>query len=218
MLSDLVRTLLKKQQSLEKDMAELKSKFDVDCLPQPVNTASTTDLAQKVKALEKTMEDRINRQLRQTLVIRNIPEEPQEKSWSDTTDVVAGKIADLLDLGFDEARDLINRCHRGGKPSYYKEKKKIRPIYVAMMRWGTCEELVHASRSQRQFFIDYKYAPLTTKRRNMALKLRRDLKNSGEIDKGFIKFPAILMGKKNGEAKYREIRNFSDEEIPTEEE
>ena len=217
-LADLVRTLLKKQETLETDMADLKAKLEGDNVVQPTEDTASLDMAKKIKVLEKTMEDRINRQLRQTLVIRNIPEEADEKSWSDTTDVVADKIADLLHLEFDEARSLINRCHRGGKASYYREKNKVRPIYVAMMRWGTCEQLVNASRSQRQFYIDYKYAPLTTKRRNMALKLRRDLKTAGEIDKGFVKFPAILMGKKNGEAKYREIRNFSDEEISTAEE
>ena len=159
------------------------------------------------------MEDRTNRQLRQTLVFRNIREEASEKSWSDTTDVVATKIADVLNLEFDEARYLINRCHRGGNSNFYKREKKIRPIYVAMTRWDTCEELVKAARGQQNFYVDYKYGPLTTKRRNMALKLRRELKQSGEINHGFIKFPAVLMGKKTGEEKYREIRNFSDEDV-----
>ena len=81
------------------------------------------------------------------------------------------------------------------------------------MRWEDCEALVKKSQAARDVFFEYKYGPRTTVRRNMALKERKALKASGELDKAFIKFPAILMGKKNNEHSYRVIRNFSKEPV-----
>ena len=122
-------------------------------------------------------------------------------------------MAKLLDISVDEAKPLINRCHRGGDRKYYKEEKRIRPIYIAFMRWDTCEDLLNAARKQSEFSLDYKYGPLTTVRRNEALKYRRELKGSGDIVSGFVKFPAVLMGKKTSEGKYTIIRDFSDDEV-----
>ena len=162
--------------------------------------------------MEKKHEDRINRQLRKTLVIRNLPEKDSEK-WADTTDILANKISSLLEMSLDDAYFEIDRCHRGGISKNYKGKSKVRPIYAAMLRWETCEKLVEAARSSGDVYIDYKFGPLTTLRRNEALKVRKELKRSGVIEKGFIKFPAILMGKKPGAVKYEEIRNFSDDDV-----
>ena len=224
-LADLVRTLLKKQSDLEKEVADLKSdkpatdllKQDVedlkDRLPGAADDDTDQDLQVRVKALAKQMEDRTNRQLRQTMVLRNLKEDADEKTWDDTRDLVANKITELIGVEFEEAKRLINRCHRGGDPKYYKAEKRIRPIYIAFMRWDTCEKLLHEARKQNVFSLDYKYAPRTTVRRNNALKLRRELKTNGDIVSGYVKFPAVLMGKKSVDAKYDVIRDFSDDEV-----
>ena len=148
-------------------------------------------------------------------MIRNVPEEPNEKLWSDTTDLLAEKLASILNIDPSEAKPMIDRCHRGGNSTYYKGKNKIRPIYAAMMRWTDCEEIVKNARGQSDIFVDYKYGPLTTIRRNQALKMRKDLKASGEIVKGFVKFPAVLIGLRPGAEKMEVIHNFSDDDVST---
>ena len=212
-LANLVRTLLQKHDSLEKEVQELKGKLTEQSKFEINSSNEVTSVSIRIKELEKKIEDRTNRQLRKTLVFRNVAEDASEQSWSDTTKLVATKISGLLSIPFDEAKHLIDRCHRGGNPSFYKKSNRVRPIYVAMIRWDTCEELVKASRGQSDVFIDYKYGPLTTARRNMALKKRKELKSTGEIVSGFIKFPAVLMGKKPGEDRFSIIKDFSDEEV-----
>ena len=65
------------------------------------------------------------------------------------------------------------------------------------------------SRKQKGVFVDYKYGPLTTLRRNLALKRRRELLNSGELSKAHVAYPARLMGLKGNEKKYKLIEDFS---------
>ena len=70
-----------------------------------------------------------------------------------------------------------------------------------MLYWEDCERLTKQARSADvNFYDDYKYGPKTTLRRNEALKKRKELKADGVIDRGFVAFPARLMGKKgNGQ-------------------
>ena len=66
---------------------------------------------------------------------------------------------------------------------------------------------------------DQKYGPLTSKRRQMAFQLRRELKDSGVITSAYVDFPAKLMvnvpGDLNGDGKkiYKPYRNFSKEPV-----
>ena len=149
------------------------------------------------------------------MVFRNIPEGEEEKSWADTTELLASKIASLVDVDTQVAKRMINRCHRGGNTTFYKSKNRIRPIYASMIRWDECEAIVKAAREQNAFYVDYKYGPLTTIRRNEALKMRKSMKRDGSIIKGFVKFPAVLMGLRVGGAKYEKIRDFSDDDVNT---
>ena len=213
-LANLVRSLLDRTKSLEKEVAELKEDISVK-MPgdMPHDSAMVEEYDTRLKDLEEKVEARTNRQLRQTMVLRKVPELDTEKTWSDTRDVVALKIAALLGISIDEAQPLINRCHCGGNPTFYKGNGRIRPIYINFMRWDTCEKLVDEARKQSEFSLDYKFGPLTTIRRNQALKLRKELKRKGEITKAFIKFPAKLMGKKDPNGKYEVIHDFSKDDV-----
>ena len=162
--------------------------------------------------IEERIESRTNRQLRQTMVFRNIPENKDvEKSWDDTTSIIAEKIADLCDVTVEEAEGMINRCHRGGKPEQNgASKQKYRPIHANFFSWKDCENIISKARSpDAHLNVDYKYGPLTTERRNLALAKRKELKREGKLTTAFLKFPAVLMGKGPGDTKYREIENFS---------
>ena len=56
-------------------------------------------------------------------------------------------------------------------------------------------------------------ASKTTKRRNLALKRRRELINAGAITQGHVAYPARLMGKGKDDVRYREIENFSNVDV-----
>ena len=62
---------------------------------------------------------------------------------------------------------------------------------------------------------DQKYGPLTSKRRQMAFQLRRQLLDAGHISSGFVDFPAKLMVNVPGERRpdgkklYKQHKNFS---------
>ena len=58
----------------------------------------------KVSLLTEQLEDRTNRQLRETLVFRNIPEGNDEHSYNDTKEVLVTVISShCTDITFEEA-------------------------------------------------------------------------------------------------------------------
>lgn len=221
-LKGMVDTLLKKQESLEQTVRELKDEQKEmkeelgrkdDAHEDGLSVGELAEMKKQVNDLQERVEERTNRQLRQTLVWRNLPEGREEKTWADTKTLLASKMSELLNIDPSEAKSKINRCHRGGNAEYYRNEGRCRPIYAAMLTWDSCEDLVKAARGQNDFYIDYKYGPMTTQRRNLALKKRKELKSAGVITSGFIKFPAILMGRKSDTDKYYEVENFSKAEV-----
>ena len=65
-----------------------------------------------------------------------------------------------------------------------------------------------------RIYIDYKYGPLTTQRRNEALKMRRQMINNDEIVQGYISYPAKLIAKRNVNSEWELIKDYSKEIIP----
>ena len=57
---------------------------------------------------------------------------------------------------------------------------------------------------------------MTSKQRNLALKKRRELRNTGQIVKAHIAYPDRLMDKGKGDTKYKEIENFSNVDVRSE--
>lgn len=232
LLAETVTNLVEEVRGLKETIKVLQDKADVE--PQASVAAEVNELKKSVEALqqkedsqpqtptsnleqwmtdiEERIESRTNRQLRQTLVFRHIPENKEaEKNWDDTTNIIAGKIASLCDVSAVEAKAMINRCHRGGNPKHYDARKqKFRPIYANLFSWQNCEKILLNARSpDSHVYVDYKYGPMTTERRNLAMAKRKELKKDGTLTKAFVKFPAVLMGIPRGEERYREIENFS---------
>ena len=162
----------------------------------------------RIRMLEEKVEERTNRQLRKTLVIRGIPEKEHEK-WSNTDSTLSSIIAQTMNIPVQEAEKMIDRCHRGGNPKFYKDNNKHRPIYAAMHRWKDCENFIWEARKKKSVLVDYKYGPMTTVRRNMALKKRREILDDKLVDKAHVAYPARLMGKGPGDTKYKLIEDFS---------
>ena len=169
------------------------------------------------KLLEEKLEDRTNRQLRQTVVIKGLPEKEGEK-WSDTRNTLAKHISKVYKIEVKKAHALFDRVHRGGGDGYEKRKKGKRDIYALCSSWDNSEFLVwNAFKANKNMpkkdrvFIEYKYGPLTTLRRGQALKLRKELLEKKEFKNAYVKFPAILMARKDGEDNYTVVKDFSGE-------
>ena len=166
------------------------------------------DLEKRLCGIEELIEERTNRQLRKTLVIRGVPESDNER-WVDTEKILTDNLCKILNVALVEAQSSIDRCHGGGNLEYYKKNSKPRPIFAAMHSWKKCEEIIWRSRKQRNVYVDYKFGYLTTMRRNLALKRRRELLNSGELSKAHVAYPARLMGLKGNDKRYKLIEDFS---------
>ena len=57
--------------------------------------------------------------------------------------------------------------------------------------------------------VDYKYGPMTTKRRSLAFQERRKLINSKEAISAYVAYPARLMIKTMQNGKYTLAKDFS---------
>ena len=186
---------------------------------------ANTDLAAQLKEaeakilnLEESLENRTNRQLRNTQVWSNIPGENKEK-WDVTRATLASTIARISsNVGENEAiteaaaLSMIERAHRG-KP--YPNQTGPSPIYVAIDNWQNAQKIksimIKAGKSgvSEDIYCNQKYGPRTNWRRKRALDVRKDLIQRGIIEKGFVDFPAVLMVQMTGENEYKEYKNFS---------
>ena len=167
---------------------------------------------EEVSKLTELVEDRTNRQLRNTLVFKNVPKEENEKSWNNTRDVLTKSVAKALKVKPAEMYSCFERVHRG------RDRENGPPlIFAKLFNWNDCEKMKSAFRKlnikkQSSIHCEQKFGPRTSYRRNQALVCRRELLNEGKIEQGFVKFPAILMVKLAGGTAFTEFRNFSTDE------
>ena len=150
--------------------------------------------------VKELVEERTNRQLRETLIFKNVPERGGGETYNKTREVLAELISThCSDIGYDEAYQ-IKRCHREKQRENDDGPLRAgkRHIYCAFVNWYFSQQVLDAFKRKciddRNFVfaVDQKYGPLTTKRRGLALKERKRLKDEGTIDSGFIVYPAKL--------------------------
>ena len=173
----------------------------------------TSNIAKQVHEIEERLEDRTNRQLRQTLIFRGVKEQ-QDEDWDDTKEIVAELISNNTKMSFNTAEKMINRVHRGRRN---QNRNQPRPIYMALHKWQDCENIVEVFRNlnikkRSSIQVSYMYGPKTSIRRNAALLKRKQLKEEGVIASGYIQFPAKLMIKRVGASRdepYELIEDFS---------
>ena len=196
-------------------------------LKEKVNNVSSNQ-----HSLEERIEDRTNRQLRKTLVFRGIPEQPstatdgaetathKTESWQETKDLLADQISEICALPKPDAAAMLERAHRSAPNPRYKGTAP-RPIYVALFDWNQSQLCIEKFRQHNitnknsKISCEQKYGPITTQRRNQAMMMRKELKDSGEIVAGYVAFPARLMAKTSHRegAKYTMVRDFSREPV-----
>lgn len=165
-------------------------------------------LPDKVIDLQEKLEDRTNRQLRETLVFRNIPETSPEENYAQTKELLAKHISEHTDIPLEEIKQQIKRAHREApkrNDDGKNTRKGKRHIFAAFHSWELCQSILEKFRlksikdSTFNFYADQKYGTLTTRRRNLALGIRKDLKASGKITAGYLQFPAKLLVNYNGD-------------------
>lgn len=213
----------KKIKLLETENQKLK-----EVLNSTSNTANAN--ANAINALEERIEDRTNRQLRKTMVFRGVPENDNE-TWDDTKSLLAAEIAKVLNTEetdaeemserVHEAEEMLERVHRAAPNPHYKGSAP-RPIFAAFNYWPDTVEVIDKFRehninndNDNKVTADYKYGPLTTKRRSLAMLERKKLKESNAIVAGYVAFPARLMVKTSNRqgSKYKLHKDFSKEKV-----
>ena len=159
------------------------------------------NVSEQNSILEERIENRTNRQLCKILVFKGIPEAVPETSantndtaennnsrfkketWEDTENNLATQITEICDIEFQEAKKLIERCHRSNINPNYRGTGP-RPIFAAFHSWKDSEWIKSEFRKNnidnpgRHIYADQKYGPETTIRRNRAMLLRKSLKDN----------------------------------------
>ena len=201
------------------EVNELKTASNAGKLVSENQEKLSSTIIKNIQTVEERVEERTNRQMRKTLVIKGVQEDGKE-SWDDTRDIVASVISKYITkCSFDDAYEMLDRVHRS-PPTKNPNKVGKRDIYAALNTWDDCEYLIDCFRKINRrnknlnIYFDYKYWPLTTRRRNMALKRRRELLQNGDIVQGFISYPAKLIVKFNANDEYQLLENFSEMAVP----
>ena len=214
--TNIIQTQNEKIESLREENVELGEIITTLAtrVQQLENTQHKVPSQKEIDELSERVEECTNRQLRQTLIIKGVPETREEQTWADTKRVLASTIATNVHTSEDNVyHHVLNRVHRG-RPN---PRKTVRDIYANVYQWEHCERLVEDFRKlnisgQTNIQVEYKYGPRTTWRRNQALMKRKHLKTSGEIMSGYVAYPARLYVKRPGatrEDKYVMIQDFS---------
>ena len=141
--------------------------------------AKITQLQSDNNNLKEELESRTNRQLRRTLIFKNIPESKEDESYSDVKILLTDVISSQTDIPREEVFNGIERSHRESKRNRGREGK--RKIFAAFLNWELPQRIIEQFRKRNigdntfQIYVDQMYGPLTTMRRNLAFQKRKAL-------------------------------------------
>ena len=139
------------------------------------------------------------------------------ESWDVTEELVRKTIESVCGLDYQYTA-MIERCHRGLRSRNYRGEGPA-PIYAAMYDWKDCEYLMKKFREHNinnpgsKVRVEYKYGPLTTKRRNLAMAERKRLKSTGGMVSAYVAYSAKLMVKTSPHGKYKLHQDFSNAKV-----
>ena len=187
------------------------------------------NLPGEIDAIKEEAEDRTNRQLRKTLIFRNVTECNDNESYEDTKEVLARLIVENCeDVSYNYVYDNIDRAHRESKRRPRNDETPSRQgkrlIFAVFHSWDLCQSILDDFRRMAirnatfSIHVDQMYGPLTSKRRKLAFAKRKELKENGTITSGYVDFPARLMvntGETNelGKKVYKLHSNFSKHKV-----
>ena len=124
------------------------------------------------------------------------------------------KAGEVIKLDPARVSGMIERIHRGKPP----KNNGPRVIHAKLFNWNHVELIKNEwwkHGKDSHVYIDQRYGPDTTWRRNKALEMRRSLKANKEIVAGYVQYPAKLLVKYRAtDRKYQLHHDFSREPIP----
>ena len=174
----------------------------------------------KLKSLVDDQEEQIDRNLRSTLIFRNINFDVRtETDPSKTIDVLATAVnKHCPNIGTDFFKNAVERGHRNLKPDRTITNRNAHShpsISVKFLSWKDSNEILAAIIKQNKInknanlLVSQQFSKSTTRRRNAALKLRKQLINENNQMEYRLIYPATLTGRiKDSNNKFETIEKF----------
>ena len=219
-LNETIKDLRKQLHQMKEDAKVSKKRTDdntnlINKLSTKVNNFEEVIAVQSVqiKVLQTRLEDQTCRNSRNSLIIRGVKEEPEEK-WDDTRRIVCEALSAKLDLTSEQMSGMIERIHRGKPP----KNEGPRVVHARFFNWNHIELIKDKwwkNGKGTGIYLDQRYGADTTFRRNQALATRKQLKTAGEIVGGYVKYPAKLFVKyQSTDRKHHLHEDYSSTPIP----
>ena len=168
--------------------------FEIDQLKNKV-----VSLNEALNEIRVELDDMRNRGLRKTLIFKNIPFKKKE-TWDESKGLLMKEIKAVIpDLEETYIMNKIERAHRWKQTEY-----TTTPTIIAKFNDWQLTETNKTSfiNAKSRIFVSQMYSPVLTKRRNEAMKLRKELKKSNPTIQAYVKFPAKLMVKNDKSKKF----------------
>jgi hypothetical protein len=187
-------------------VCNILSVYDVNTLRDSNTEANKLIDIQAVEmsTLRYRLEDQTNRNCRRTLIVKGLPEDGKEKTWKETKNKVVEVLSDVCRVeNKQQFYKCVERVHRG-KPLDPDSKKTHRDIHMLFFDWNDSQMILKNFLKYgrgKGIFVEQRYGPDTTARRNLAMIERRTLLDSETIAQGFVQYPAQLMVKYDKEDK-----------------
>ena len=144
--------------------------------------------------------------MRKTLIFRNIQQDKRRESWDQTKIKLANEIKknmENIDHGV-----IIKKIERAHRDKENRLGRKL-PIIVKFKDRNFSEEVktsfIKAAKDgndRTPIFVSQMYLLALTTRRNEAMKKRKELREEDQGIRAYVKYPAVLMVKRPGEAAY----------------
>ena len=177
------------------------------------HTESLNILQTRITELENSLDEQINRSMRNNIIMKGITEEKGE-AWAQTKDLVSNIISRHLNLDKNMVYHGIERAHRGGNLTSNKPHNKPRNIFIRLFSTEDVKTYLDGFRNlnmnnrDMKIIISQQFSDKLSIRRNEAMIKRRELKTNGQIISGYVEYPATLMIKKAGDKKYSVEQEF----------
>ena len=179
----------------------------------------SSDCNIRITKLEEELDNQINRNMRSTLVFKNVP--GSETKWNETTKILCEIISEYdSSITTEEAESWVERAHRikpYQNPKYDDKRDHIPENIVAKFSSWKHSETVReiiikknqvADPSVPRIFVEQLQSKKLTARTNNAKKCRKDIKLEHPDWLMYVSHPAKLMLKKPGEKSYKLLEQF----------
>ena len=166
------------------------------------------ELKEAARATDDRLDKLTDHTMRDTLTIHHLPLQPniprgKKETWEQTEVLLATFLSENTNQSPDEWLNKITRAHRG------KPTSKSNVIHVCFRNWKHAQEVREMFRKAQgkigNIFALDKFSNNTQERRNKCQTKRDAYRKDNPGVKLWIRYPATLMAKHDGEEKYKPI-------------